>query len=90
MGKTEIINVFNYLIHIKTDSAITKIEKYNDELVILIIENQFGDIIKIPIKTIENYRVSADEFIGKFEKEIKKLHKKEIKKRAKMQINILK
>lgn len=90
MGKTEIINVFNYLIQIKTDSAITKIEKYNDELVILIIENQFGDIINIPIKTIENYGVSADEFIGNFEKQIKKLHKKEIKKRAKMQINILK
>ena len=74
----EKLNVFGRPIVIYPESLIVNVVKYNEKIVYLRIENQFTAIIETPI-LVEEYGVTADEFIAEFQKQNMEVYMKKIR-----------
>ena len=70
MSKTK-INIFGKEILIMPNAFITYAEKINDNSIAIIKENQNKITVKYPLNTKQLFDKSADEFIEKFNAEMK-------------------
>jgi hypothetical protein len=66
--KIEKLNIYGKTIVVQTDAIIKKLRKQSEDCVILRAENQFGCILETPF-FMADYGVTADDFIGEFEKQ---------------------